>query len=393
MRLSMNGAMQTKQKNQYVTNFSKSYEPGDTTRVFYPIYWDDDGEPQLSVGVRCGHSVNDYNALGLKTSFITSLCPLDEDYNPISYDVAYKFAKTVAPAIWAGQYKAEEDQINSKPWPSEAMKKEALKTLDAKYDTRNNMKAVKPIISKYQMIILIEPLVCKVINGRVNVDTAKNYVQKISSDLSNKLNILLHDPKYAPEPGSNYFEVEYVYAAGVDKTTSGRTLPSGLTAEFRIHNNDPEAFNKIKQQINNLTTDAEVIASHFAKPVEESRILQAFTNFAYMNSQYLDKLSASSEEIERITKEPEVIEDLCLVKCLSNKELVEALQAVVMPATEVTKNVQNTNSILSDMAKGFSGADTVEAPPVLDDLLTNPNAVTDIDTLSGIDFAATDLNV
>ncbi len=390
MKLSLNGAMQTKQKNQFVTGFSKSYEPGDTTRVFYPIFWDENNEPQLCVGVRCGHSVNDYHGLGLKASFITTLSPLDEDYNPIVHDIAYKFAKSVAPAIWAGQYKAEEAVINSKQWPNEAMKKEALKALDAKYDTKSNMKAVKPIISKYQMLILAEPLVCKVTNGKVNTESARTYVQKVSGDLTNKLNILLHDKKYAPEPGADYFEVEYVYAAGVDKMQCGKTLPSGLTSEFRMHNNDPEGFAKIRSMINNLTTDSEVIASHFAKPVEESRILQAFTNYVYMNSQYLDNLSSDSEEVKRITEEPSMIEDLCLARCLSNKELAAALEAATGNGKAHEPAMNDAQSILASMESETPASDQ---PPVLENLITNPNAVTNQNDLSAIDFGSADLNV
>ena len=383
MKLSMNGAMQTKQKNQFVMGFSKSYDPGDTTRVFYPIYWDENGEPRLCVGVRCGHSVNDYKALGLKASFIPTLSPLDEDYQPIDHDIAYRFARTVAPAIWAGQYKAEEAVINSKQWPSDSMKKEALKSLDEKFDTRSNLKAVKPVISKYQMLILTEPLVCKVVNGKVNIDSASTFVQKISSDLSNKLNILMHDAKYAPEPGSEYFEVEYVYPAGTDKTTSGKTLPSGLTPEFRMYNNDPEGFAKIKSRLNSLTTDAEVIASHFAKPIEESRIVQALTNFTFMNSQYIDNLSADSEEFERLTKEPDMVEELRLVNCISNDALTRALDEALHGGDRPMKN--DAKGILESMGSS-------DSKPVLEDLIAKPDAVTDASILNGIDFA-TDVNM
>lgn len=395
MRLSMSGAMQTKQKNRCVYGFSKSYEPGDTTRAFYPIFWDDDGVPQLCVGVACGHSVHDWKALGKIATFIPTLSPLDSDYNPIQHDITYKFAKSVAPAIFAGQFKERENMINSKNWPSDEAKRMALKELEYDFDSKSNMKAVKPIISGYQMLILTEPLVCKVANGKVNADTQSTYIQKVSTDLYNKLTLLMNDPKYAPAPGSTYFEVEYVYPAGQDKTQAGRTVPSGLTKEFRLCNSDPDTFSKLSQYINGLTTDADVISAHFAKPVEESRIIQSLTNYTFMNSQYLDLLSPSSDSVKGILGVPDLIMELQLVNSISNEELAVALkEATEMNAAK--EPVQNPNDVLSAMAASMTSEAPItdeQSAPTLSDLISNTNAIMDVDTLAMMELETVDLNV
>ena len=167
MQLSARGAQRTKDESKKLQMYSKQWLPGDTLRVFYPIYWEN-GKPEIAVGAVWGHNVSDIKKLGLKTAFIPSTTEFDENAMPIGQpDIPYQFSQ-IARVFVNGMKAAEEEAVAKKNWPTEAARKDALKSIEEKYDAKNNTKAVKPIIGKAMYYITTEVVSIKVEIGRAS---------------------------------------------------------------------------------------------------------------------------------------------------------------------------------------------------------------------------------
>ena len=167
MRITAKGAQKTRDESRKLPMYSKQWLPGDTLRVFYPIDWED-GHPEIVAGAVWGHSVSDIKGLGLKTAFIPSLTDFDENAQPIGKpDITYQFSQ-IARVFVDGQKAIEEAEIMQKNWPTESARKEALKAHEEKFDAKNNMKAVKPIIGKVQYYISTEVCCIKYVNNMFN---------------------------------------------------------------------------------------------------------------------------------------------------------------------------------------------------------------------------------
>ena len=54
MQLTARGAQKTRNESRKLSMYSKQWAPGDTLRVFYPIFWVD-GKPEINVGALYGH--------------------------------------------------------------------------------------------------------------------------------------------------------------------------------------------------------------------------------------------------------------------------------------------------------------------------------------------------
>lgn len=370
MQLSLSGAQKTAQESKKLGGFSKQWLPGDTLRVFYPLM-NQDGQLDIAVGAVWGHKVNDYENIGLKTIFIPSLTDVDEETGfPIGQpDVTYQFSQ-IAPVFIHSQHKQEEQKLQAKPWASETARAEAIKKLDHKYDAKNNMKAIKPAIGRLTYLIFTEVLVIKCTNGIPDPNTAAVVSYPISSEKGTKISTLLKDPKYAPQPGDSYFELEWKFPSNPDRATSSRTATvNGLTSENRLCNENPEVFNAIKNQLPMLSCDAETIARRATRKVSEPKIRQALMNYMFSMSEYLDTYIEDDEEV--LLKHADLIQDLSVLNALTNESLIGKLKEElnnkpVEEATSLPKQNVEPTAPTTGMAPGIEEAPDLGAvaPPV-----------------------------
>ena len=136
-------AQKTRQESRKLDVYSKQWLPGDTMRIYFPVF-QHDGMWDIAVGAIWGHKVNDFKEIGLKTTFIPSLTEIDQETGtPIGPpDVTYQFSQ-IAGIFVAGMKDIEYNKLQSKNWPNESARQEALRKHEHDYDTKNNMQAHK----------------------------------------------------------------------------------------------------------------------------------------------------------------------------------------------------------------------------------------------------------
>lgn len=322
------GAQRTRDEHKKLSMYSKQWLPGDTLRVFYPLIWEN-GQPDIVVGAVWGHSVSDIKTLDLKTAFIPSLCEFDEDMNPIGVpDITYQFSQ-IAKVFVDGQKAIEEQRIMDKNWPTEAARKEALEKVNAKFDAKNNMKAVKPIIGKLQYYITTEVGCVKEVNGVFNMESAAIVSAPLSNQTIDKLYAIMSDPKYAPGEGDNFLEVEWKYPMDADKAASARgASPAGLTSEYRMANVAPQMWEQMKGRLEGVSFDSDTIAKRATRKIEESKIRQALTRYVFFSSEYLD--AANEEGIEVLCRHANVIHELDAERAFKNEEIIGKIKESLM---------------------------------------------------------------
>ena len=337
MQLSARGAQKKRNESKKLSMYSKQWLPGDTLRVFYPLFWVDD-RPEIAVGAVWGHNVSDIKGLGLKTAFIPSTTDFDENGIPIGQpDITYQFS-LIAKAFVNGQKAKEEKELANKPWPSESSYKEALKTLEAKYDTKNNMSAVKPIISRAQYYVSTEVVSVKIANNAPIKETIMVTSAPLSNQTINRLYAILDDPKYPIEKGAQFLEVEWKYPVNAEKAKSAKdAAPAGLTPEYRFEVQYAESWNAVQDALNTVSRDAVSIARRATRAVDPARVRQALTQYAFMNSQYLD--AVAEEDAEVLTKHADLVKELDLVRTLTNADLIGKIQTAINDLAVARPNV------------------------------------------------------
>lgn len=360
MQLSARGAQRTKDESKKLQMYSKQWLPGDTLRVFYPIYWED-GKPEIAVGAVWGHNVSDIKKLGLKTAFIPSTTQFDENAMPIGQpDITYQFSQ-IARVFVNGMKAAEEQVVAKKNWPTEAARKDALKSIEEKYDAKNNSKAVRPIIGKAMYYITTEVVSIKIVNGQPVQDSIAVSSAPLSSSVITKLYSILDDPKYAPEQGDTFVEIEWKYPAGTDKSECGRTASlNGLTGEYRLQTQFPDAYAAVASRFPTVATNCETIVRRATRAVDPAKVRQALTQYTFIESEYLDNVS--DEDEETLLKHVDLIKELDATRALSNQDLITKINNALaeMEAQRVDAPVPNISS--DSLASAVQQASTQAAP-------------------------------
>lgn len=325
--LSARAVQKTRNESKKLQMYSKQWLPGDCMRVFYPIFWQD-GRPEIAVGAIWGHSVSDPKELGLHTIFIPSTTDFDENAQPIGQpDITYQFS-LIAKAFVDGAKAKEEQQIDSKPWANEAQRKEALMALEAKYDAKNNSKAVRPIIGRARYFASTEVLSVKLVNNVPNVESIAITSQPLSNQTINRLYQIMDDPKFAPVEGDEFFEVEWKYPATTDKGESGRqAIPTGLTNEYKLSTMAPDQYAQIAARFDGVSRDAESIVRRAVRMVDPEKVRKALTNYTFMKSEYLDV--ADEENTELLVKHADLIKELEATRAVTNVELREKIEQAI----------------------------------------------------------------
>lgn len=341
MQLSARGAQRTKDESKKLQMYSKQWLPGDTLRTFYPIFWSN-GTPEIAVGAVWGHNVSDIKGLGLKTAFIPSTTQFDQDGNPIGQpDITYQFSQ-IARLFVNGMKAADEEVVARKNWPTESARKEALKTIEEKYDSKNNRNAVKPIIGKAMYYISTEVVSIKLVNGQPVPDSIAVSSAPLSSQTITRLYALLDDPKYAPAEGDTFFEVEWKYPAGPDKGDSGAAAtPAGLTPEYRLQTQFHDAYTQVASRFATVATNAESIVKRATRAVDPTKVRQALTQYTFIQSEYLDRVNEEDEET--LLKHVDLIKELDVTRALNNTELVKKIEAAIAEMAEKRADVSIPN--------------------------------------------------
>lgn len=363
----LSGAMSTSASTKGLRSFSKCWTPGDVLRVYYPIVWIDEMQAwDVIVGAVWGHEVKDYKKLKLKSHarFIPSLCDVNPDGTTNGEpDLAEKFSR-IAPIFVAAQKAREIASIESKIGLTNADKTEAIKDIEAKYDP-SSMTSEKPVIGRRDFITTAICVCAKISNQKLDPSTASIVYQPIKQTRANDIIDILSDPRYTPihHEGEDFavLEVQYSFPGNVEKKQAGKDCKVlGLQENERSAIIDPESWRAIEARCKNLPKKPEDITRRTTRSVSEQELRQAISSYAIRGLDDINALSPefNSTDVEILCKNVDVLNELNLVRALTNKELVAALDkasndaaptsSVIDQAEEPTPvpDVPTLNSIL-----------------------------------------------
>lgn len=370
MQLGSRGVQRERQAAKKLMGYSKQWAPGDTMRLFIPLIWLEDGRPDFMVGKVWGFPVNAVKELGLHTIFIPSTVPFNEDGKPIGTpDITYQFSR-IAPVFVRGQRAAEIAKVASKPWPSETAKETALDEVKKKY-SKENPNAVKPIIGREKFVIMTEVISVKYVEGTgCKLDTCALSTWSLSDKVLRQILTLLDNPKFTPAKGQNYFEIEINYPSDPDKGKSGlAAVPSGITADYALCNQYPDAFRVVESYFGSWSTDSETVRRRATTMIPIEVIQDAIRNYCLMNSEFLDSVS-NEDDIKVLVNNIDVVSKIVSTQFLKNAELQHTLQEAIdkmekaepvptdVPAPDVSLAMASPAADIADIAP--------EAPPIVD---------------------------
>lgn len=372
MRLTASGLKRQKDMSQKLRMYSKSWNPGDSMRVVFPVE-KIDGQWEILAGGLWGHKVNDFDGVGLKTALIPSSTEFDDNGTPVGIpDITYQFSM-IAPVFVKGMKADDEAAIMRKPFPSEASKQEALRKIEHKYDAKNNMKAIKPAVGRATLHIFTECVAYKYQNDMPVLDSAAIYSFPLASQRIDQLYTILRDPKFAPNEGDKYWEVEWKYPVNADRGQSAKAAnPNGLTAEYRTAVKFADSWKIILEKCAGLATDGDTIVRRTTKFVDQARIKSALTQYAIMNSQYLE--SAPDDDKEVLVKNALVVKELAVLESLADAELIAKIKDEIqsIPATAPVPEA------VPDMTVPTLGDPVVPAPAPVPELVPGAPTVADL---------------
>ena len=283
-----------------------------------------------------------------------------------------------------GMKAEDEANVMRKPFPSETAKQEALRKIEHKYDAKNNMKAVKAAVGRATLHIFTECVAYKYQNDAPVQDSIAVYSFPLASQRIDQLYTLLRDPKYCPQEGEKFWEVEWKYPTNPDRGQSAKAAnPVGLTIEYRTATQNPDKWNIVLEKCLGLASDGDAIVNRTTKYVDQGRIKSALTQYAIMNSQYLD--SVMEEDKEVLVKNAQVVKELSVLNSLSDANLIAKLkeQISAIPATTTIPEavpdmtVPELNPTPAATPELIPGAPTVadltQPASPMQQLLNNPN--------------------
>lgn len=309
MKMSANTAMKTRQDSRKVMGFGKRWKSGETHMVGYPIFFDENNEPQLLAGAAWGHPI-DPKAISAKAIFWPTHSEI-VDGVPKTADLAYQ-ASRIMPLILKGSYAAEAKKVEDSSLPA-ASKKSSLKEIDKKYEVDDDGKITKqPAIGRLKYIVTTE-----IFDIPLNADMSPNIKEAriVSQDLSDEkirsIRNLMMNPNHAPKPGDKVFWVQYAFGNQGDKKVDGRVAPTGIMPEYTLEARYPEEYAKVKTDIEGLPTDSDSIMkrnSVFTRG-DERDLMSALQTYWILNE---DKLAGLSDDtdIDRLKKVAKTVRDL-----------------------------------------------------------------------------------
>ena len=228
-----------------------------------------------------------------------------------------------------------------------------LLEIEKKYD-KDNIKGVKPVIGGLTFVIATECVYVPMKNGEPDIDATELVSQPLSDIRIKQLYALAADPNYEPVKleGTDIYvqEVQYSWPAG-DKAEAGKTSPNGLVPEYRIISKFPQQYKAIRSTLDQLPSESDTIAkrNYQFQKYPENMIKQSLTNYAVMQSEYIDALSGTDNEemINRIERNASVFEELNLIGNIKNEDILAKINAALElqhAQSDATATVEPTTS-------------------------------------------------
>lgn len=331
--------------------FSKAWNTGDQATVYYPFKWYPSGDGtsgsfEMLLAAYLGHRVSDMKILG--TTFLRSLAEITMDGEVIGNgDLAYQFSQ-LAPLLVTAAKEQELAALNKKDWSvvGQSAFATARQQVEQKYDSKNNPKAIKPLLGRLSVYMLTEVLYVQMdtsTNGPNMGDNGRDtstgrYIQQMSQERHTKLRKLANDPTYgiiAQNPGlvpneKDVYFLEVLYnftSANNVKTEAGRADPQGISQQLKLSNRFPDKEKQIQEHLNHLPTDSDAISGHTwgLAPMDEDTLRKKLQ--AYMFN-YTDSLGClPSEDQDRLVKCAVVIDHLRIAP--TDPELKERIEGAL----------------------------------------------------------------
>lgn len=341
MQLSLAGALQSREATQKLRMFSKQWEPGSTLRAYYRTYLDAESDTrQLLAGACWGHKVNDMKALGLKTTFIPSLCDYDENGDPIGQpDILNRFSR-LAPMFIEGEKLNRIRECEGKVYPNETLRRDNIKQIENDYDTKNNRQAIKPVVSRPTILITVEVLVVPFKDDKPQMDAAVVACQPISNKIAKQLDGILHNKKYAGVDSEGFLEVEWTFPMDTDKGNSGaNAVPVGLDTKYAFWNQFPADYPQLKAMYAGVAEDSDMVRRRATSGVAEAAIRQAIINYSFLHSTDLAHCMQDETLTDGVMRSVDLIKELDVARAISDplftERYNEAIQQTV--ATDLPK--------------------------------------------------------
>lgn len=384
--------------------FGKAWDVGDQGTVFYPFRWveaDGVGTFRLHTAAFFGHDVSDAKVMG--TSFLRSNSVIDENFNVIGTgDLAYQFSR-IAPLLVAAEKEKALAELSSRDWSilGDSAYQAARKQIEAEYDTKENLKAKKPLIGKLRIKFITE---CVYVHmdansGEANFKPEQKtglYIQEARDARRNKLNTLANDPNMGilaqnpglvPTEGEIYFlEVMYNFtSAKNNKAEAGRTDPQGIAYAISIKQRYPDCVKQLNSLLEQVPKSSDAIAAHMwgMAPVAEESLKKKLQSVLFNSTPFLPYLGA--EEKDRLVASASLF-DYLRIAPKEDPDLDARLTAALgHKVGEVsTTEVPNFDTIM-----GMSGPDfakqPVSAPDAPVGLMDGDSGAIDIDLNLGLE--------
>lgn len=373
MRLGATEAQKTRVSSRKSGFFSKQWNPGDTARVLYPVFRNDNGEWELLAGAKYGHQIDPEQISIEGKTFIPSLAECDADGEVVKPDLLMRFSK-IAKAFLEGEKQIKLNELDSKTFTSKEQEFEVRKAILDKYDPKNtSADARKQCVRPRDMVIITECIYVPFASEVPVASEAALVTQPLSGERIASLIAILKDPQYPvyqvdglPDD-MGVLETSYAFPTGA-RNTAGKTQPSGVSEAYLIKSKYPKEYNILASKLLTLPVDSEMItkrAWQFIK-VPESRIRAALSNYCIIQSANLVALCTSNNEdlLESVEKNLSVLDDLGALQSLTDPVFVNRMQeALAKFAEDKETNSDSTESSVEsdeDIMSKLSNAPTVQ---------------------------------
>ena len=366
MQLGLSGCTRERKATKKLAMYSKQWSPGDTVHVLYKVFKVEETQNyEFMAGMCWGYPVNDIKGLGLKTTFIPALCKFNADGQPIGKpDILWRFSR-LAPSFVKGAHEAEIANIMKKPGCDDAMRRSLIRDCDEKYDTKNNIDAIRPVIGRATPLIVLEALVVPMKEGVPTFDTLVVAMQPVSDTLSDRLTGILQTDKFKPVDGEDWIEIEYAYPMDAKKSVSGqKVVPTGVVAEDRISVKFPAQWEKIKIAMSGMSSDSDMIIKRSTSAVSEARIITALSKYVSYHSDDLNSCSLADDALEGLTSTIGVIHELNRDAIVTDPKVKEILDKAIVEINEEAEPLVPATEEASDAPASAAEVKTPDGEPV-----------------------------
>jgi hypothetical protein len=362
-------AMKTRDGMRKYKSFGSFWKPGNQATVLYPIYWDDDGKPQLLVSSVFGHQI-DMRNFGIKASFIPTHSEINEDGDVVKEDTLLKFSKIVKVYIDGEKQRRIDELQNNPDWDNlpKAAYEQALADIEKDYDP-NNLKAIKPAVGRFTMLITTEVIYIPMVNDELVTSQSEAGIatQTLSNSRINKLYSIMRNKRVNLTPNDKYLEVTYNFT-GNNKSEAGKAEPKEVMPEYRMSVRYPDAYRELEDLISKLPADSDVIKRHnySYREVPETDIISAIQVYTLRYSKDLATLPEASQEI--LEKNAAIIKELRIPL----KDTDPTLRARItgrnseLPTPNIPTGIGQAPSISELMGSEFRADDTLAEAVNLD---------------------------